>query len=176
MQRSWRYEKDKLTFIICEPVERQAGKDETKRMLGDVNLFVLGEDGGDDGRGLNVLVGEIELMIAKPEKRRKGYGRAALRAFLTYIYEHIDEIRTMYGSNHPLEYLRVKIDQDNKASISLFECLGFRRLEDPPNHFGEVQLRLHGITDAAVKKDDAYPRMKPEGYCETRYKQEDDVF
>lgn len=41
-----------------------------------------------------------------------------------------------------LEYLRVKISQENKPSIALFESVGFVRTAAEANFFGEVELRL----------------------------------
>lgn len=41
-----------------------------------------------------------------------------------------------------LEYLRVKISQENEPSIALFESVGFVRTAAEANFFGEVELRL----------------------------------
>jgi L-amino acid N-acyltransferase YncA len=40
-----------------------------------------------------------------------------------------------------LSYLRVKIDQENGASVDLFEGLGFERVGGV-NYFGEVEMRI----------------------------------
>ena len=82
MQRSWRGDHDKLTFIgclSCEPgVEKREQEqsvisrrdDAMDRMIGDVNLFLSRADEDEEG-----CIGELELMIAPKDARRKGYGR-----------------------------------------------------------------------------------------------------
>ncbi|GIK03574.1 hypothetical protein Aspvir_007646 [Aspergillus viridinutans] len=115
MQRSWRQDADKLTFIICLPVIRSQtqpqsqfqtegqerlglrlneGDDAPGQMLGDINLFlrVEDEDEDEDGPSSPEIIGEMELMIAERANQRKGHGRAALLAFLRYVLEHQGEI------------------------------------------------------------------------------------
>jgi L-amino acid N-acyltransferase YncA len=41
-----------------------------------------------------------------------------------------------------LEYLRVKISSGNARSIRLFESVGFQKVSEAPNYFGEVELRM----------------------------------
>src|SRR4051812_45390013 len=66
MQRSWRTDSDKLTFIFCHPTsaaQDQLTQDqEIASMVGDVNLFigVNGEENDDQS-----LVGEVEIMVAE---------------------------------------------------------------------------------------------------------------
>jgi hypothetical protein len=108
------------------------GKDDTsERMLGDVNLFLTPADEDEEG-----CIGELELMIAPTSHRRRGYGRAAILAFLYYIERHIDEILEEYrkgvvgeggkdGGKMKLLMLRVKIGGKNVKSIGLFEGIGF---------------------------------------------------
>jgi len=73
MQRSWRKDHDKLTFIVCEPLAREEAsklsqidggiQDGPARMIGDVNLYLSvdstndDEENKDDG---NVFIGELE--------------------------------------------------------------------------------------------------------------------
>lgn len=142
MQRKWREDGDKLTFIICAATEKGA-----RRMVGDVNCFLFDDEDGEEGGD---VVGELELMIAEPGYRRRGIGREALRVFMGYIHSHWREIATEFRpasssssvTRRELSYLRVKINQENTGSIRLFEGLGFEKVGDgKANFFGEVELR-----------------------------------
>lgn len=96
-------------------------------------------------------------MIAPTLKRRQGYGRAAITAFLHYISTHIkyigleflrrngnaSQLSRQQDSKHDLDFrLMVKIDENNQPSIKLFEKLGFVKKEEKPNFFGEFELLL----------------------------------
>jgi RimJ/RimL family protein N-acetyltransferase len=100
-------------------------------------------------------------MIAPISKRRQGYGRAAIKAFLHYISTHIKDIRLEFlrrngnapqndaarehGSAHDLDFrLMVKIDENNQPSIKLFETLGFVKKEEKANFFAEFELLFPG--------------------------------
>lgn len=164
MQRSWRNDDDKLTFIICLPLSQgasiesvRAGKeDSTDRMIGDINLFLYDneEDQVSDEAG---LVGEIELMIARKHLRGQGYGRAALTSFLDYIISNWQSISTEFVDGDPktskvafgpsLLYLRVKINEANQTSIRLFQSVGFVQVHEKANYFGEVELRWEQSLD-----------------------------
>lgn len=155
MQRSWRTDHDKLTFIVCLPLDDKSRAvkalasqdDQPERMIGDINLFLSDPEDDEDepasaaeGGG---IIGEIELMIARKDLHRQGYGRAALLTFLDYIFSSWDAISWEYGQGdiaQPLRYLRVKINQDNARSIALFESIGFAVAKEA-NYFGEVELR-----------------------------------
>jgi RimJ/RimL family protein N-acetyltransferase len=164
MQRSWRTDNDKLTFIVCQsrepetvPQTVQGGKeDRSERMIGDINLFLFEPEDDDDDdaeqapnstKPSNALVGEIELMIARKDLHRQGYGRAALLSFTAYILDTWAQIAAEYSSSsenqapRPLQYLRVKIKQSNARSIALFQSIGFVQTAAGANYFGEVELR-----------------------------------
>lgn len=150
MQRSWRADHDKLTFIACLPLdgaleEVLAGaQDSPSRMLGDVNLFLSVAD--DDAEG---CVGELELMIARSSLRRRGYGRAAILAFLHYITANLQGILHEYGNSQSVERmslieLKVKVGSTNAKSIRLFESIGFVQAKNGPNYFDEIELAWKG--------------------------------
>ncbi|KAH6867148.1 GNAT domain-containing protein [Alternaria rosae] len=180
MQSSWRRDADKLTFIICTsphtpealsdvsiPVRvTRKIEDTPDRMIGDVNLFLYPSEDCDDGAGEQGkhetgkmdAVGELEIMIARPDARGKGLAKEALQAFIWYISTSLPAILDEYakGANDTdkpksLSYLRVRIDKDNIHSLSLFKTLGFSQVSEP-NYFGEVELRSevvrHGINKA----------------------------
>ncbi|KAH0542234.1 hypothetical protein FGG08_003356 [Glutinoglossum americanum] len=168
MQRSWQTDRDKLTFIIClhSAASRETGED----MIGDVNLFLTNGGGRDGDEG---VVGEVELMIAEEDMRGKGLGRAGLLAFLKFVTEHLEEILKEFqggekGEEEGLEYMRVRISEGNIKSIRLFESLGFQKIREEPNFFGEVELRTRGLTVARV--DALLERYSIAGYQEIEYR------
>lgn len=168
MQKSWREDPDKLTFILSLPSKRileeggktvavYEGSDDTSELLvGDVNLFLYEADGDDDeedGKGSDVkeMAGEIELMIARKEFQGKGLGKIAVIMFILYVLENSERIVSGGGPGpKKLSYLRVKIGKDNARSLGLFERLGFKKTSEEPNYFGEWELRLEIENKEAV--------------------------
>jgi RimJ/RimL family protein N-acetyltransferase len=169
MQRSWRTDVDKLTFIVCKaPVVSASGSNmereaegEIERMIGDVNLFLCDDDEEhededkepgewqEEGTVPNVI-GEIEIMIAHKTHQGRGLGQHILLVFMWYILNSMEGIMQEYrasSSSHPLtvssslKYLRVKIGVENERSIRLFERVGFKKVKEEPNYFGELELR-----------------------------------
>jgi RimJ/RimL family protein N-acetyltransferase len=169
MQRAWRTDNDKLTFIVCSSREPESisqkvqgsQDDRPERMIGDINLFLFEPEDDDDEdedsgkqalpnstKPSNALVGEIELMIARKDLHRQGYGRAALLSFTAYILATWTQIAAEYSNSsseghtpRSLQYLRVKINQSNARSIALFQSIGFVQTAAGANYFGEVELR-----------------------------------
>eukprot|EP00124_Ichthyophonus_hoferi_P001357 Ihof_evm5s68 gene=Ihof_evmTU5s68 len=76
MQKSWREDKDKCTFIILDKEKYDITHDIIEPMIGDVNLYF--NDFEDEHAA------EIEIMIAEPSSRRKGCGREAILLMMEY--------------------------------------------------------------------------------------------
>ncbi|XP_054544946.1 alpha/beta-tubulin-N-acetyltransferase 9 isoform X3 [Talpa occidentalis] len=78
MQRSWREDVDKCTFIVLDADKwrAQPASPEESCMAGDVNLFLT--DRGDP------TLGEIEVMIAEPSCRGRGFGTEAVLMMMSY--------------------------------------------------------------------------------------------
>ncbi|XP_068833114.1 alpha/beta-tubulin-N-acetyltransferase 9 isoform X3 [Capricornis sumatraensis] len=123
MQRSWREDVDKCTFIVldAEKWQAQSGTSEESCMAGDVNLFLT--DLGDPS------LGEIEVMIAEPSCRGQGLGTEAVLMMMLYV--------TRLG----LTKFEAKIGQGNEPSIRMFRKLHFEQVA-VSSVFQEVTLRL----------------------------------
>ncbi|KAL2880958.1 methionyl-tRNA synthetase [Colletotrichum sp. CLE4] len=183
-QQSWRTSHDKLTFIICQPLESstattdavRAGEvDASERMIGDINFFIYPYDDDDDDAEGQVAanegsyVGEVDVMVASKEHRGKGIGHAAVTTLLTYVHRNKARILEEYAREEgkgdkkapaQLKGLMVKIKEGNAASIALFRRLGFVQ-KGEVNYFGEIQMILGDLdeflaSDAGVKAADEY--------------------
>jgi RimJ/RimL family protein N-acetyltransferase len=169
-QRSWRADRDKLTFItfLVPPglsfdhdaavisaaasasASAAAAAESALVPLGDINLFVASDVDGQGGGREGDLVGEINLMIADPSMRAQGLGSAVLHGFMAWIKHRQRDLAAEFaGRLEPhddddvptLRWLMAKIDADNLSSLRLFERCGFQRVGSV-NVFGEVQVRL----------------------------------
>ncbi|KAG8564988.1 hypothetical protein GDO81_012654, partial [Engystomops pustulosus] len=109
MQRSWRQDNDKCTFIILDRGRWDEGCPEEQCMVGDVNLFLV-----DPG---NPSLAEIEIMIAEPTSRGKGFGEESARLMLYYG-------ATKLG----ISTFQAKIGQENLTSVRLFNRLHFKEV------------------------------------------------
>ncbi|KAL9618345.1 MAG: hypothetical protein Q9160_006927 [Pyrenula sp. 1 TL-2023] len=184
MQQSWQTDTDKLTFIVCKALENSQDTnandisvqphlhDAPAQMLGDVNLFLSLSDE-------STVIGELELMIAEKAQHRKGYGRAALLVFLIYILDHERAIVEAFlrgdggvkEGPSPLfrfHHLAAKIGKENLRSLALFENLGFVKMGEEANYFGEWELRLKGLT--AERVEDLIGRWELGPCVELEYK------
>ncbi|KAJ5731235.1 uncharacterized protein N7483_005743 [Penicillium malachiteum] len=197
MQRSWRQDADKLTFIACRPISQDQTKESgfqvtpedeaAERMVGDINLFLRVDD-GDEGDEIPQLVGELELMIAEKINQRKGFGKASLLAFMRYVVERQTEILDEFvqGSDVSVEQreklvqsaaatggvmrfqcLSVKIGQANVRSLALFESLGFVKVTEEPSFFGEFELRKMDLGLEGIVK--SLDAAGVEGYVQLHY-------
>jgi RimJ/RimL family protein N-acetyltransferase len=162
MQQSWRDDAKKCTFIVhsgelCkvdESVESVNVVENLKSMVGDVNLFLseIDDDEEDDKseakREKTRLQAEIDIMVAKHGYTRKGIGRAATCAML------------LYGANAlGVHRFFCKINEGNKASIKLFESLGFVQC-DYAACFKQVELELVKPLDELTKTLQPYGKYK----------------
>lgn len=105
-------------------------------------------------------------MIADKSSQRKGHGKTALLIFLGYILEHWSLIGREFSSSFSsssssasstsfsaalvapqLAYLRVKVHETNVGSIRLFESVGFQRVSETANYFGEIEMRWYTTGD-----------------------------
>ncbi|XP_017122597.1 N-acetyltransferase 9-like protein [Drosophila elegans] len=111
MQKSWREDSDKLTFIILDADIYARDHDEILAMVGDTNLFLRPDPDLNDRQ-----VAEAEIMIAEPDARGKGFGREAMLIMLKYAQSQ---------SQLKLDKFEVKIDMDNTISMHLFETFKF---------------------------------------------------
>ncbi|KAJ5579947.1 uncharacterized protein N7459_005932 [Penicillium hispanicum] len=195
MQRSWRQDPDKLTFITCRPVTGAEGcpvpltpeHDSPDKMVGDINLFLRIDD-GDEGDAPPQIVGEIELMIAEKTNQRRGFGKASLLVFLRYIAVQqarilaefvaggvdasmADKLKTVDGSDLQFSCLSVKIGQKNERSLALFEGIGFVKVSAEPNFFGEFELRRGELSYKSI--DEALVSANVEGYVEVPYERKE---
>ncbi|XP_045046015.1 alpha/beta-tubulin-N-acetyltransferase 9 isoform X3 [Desmodus rotundus] len=141
MQRSWREDADKCTFIVLDAERWQAQPDATEEscMAGDVNLFLT--DLGDPS------LGEVEVMIAgpavepgtgvrdgcfllEPGCRGKGFGTEAVLMMMSYGVTRLG-----------LTKFEAKIGQENEPSLRMFQKLHFEPVA-VSSVFQEVTLRL----------------------------------
>lgn len=118
MQRTWLEDPNKCTFIILSC----GTGSELERMVGDVNLFMHDVE--------DRLNAEIEIMIASPLHRRKGYGRDSVLLMMRYGIVNL-HIRRFFA----------KISYSNDQSIKLFTSLGFKEINYVPA-FQEYELEF----------------------------------
>ncbi|KAI0112638.1 GNAT domain-containing protein [Hypoxylon sp. NC0597] len=178
--------------------------DEPRRMVGDVNLFLApweDDDNDDDDEAEAQTRGEeekkkkktwcaaeVDIMIADPKHRGKGFGRAAVATFLFFVRRHLEGILAEYagtdvsggGSGNGngggsggamLRELVAKIHASNTGSIALFKSLGFRQRGDV-NYFGEIQMVLEGFgsgDDGPVRGAAWAASVESDGYTELVY-------
>ncbi|XP_007886684.1 N-acetyltransferase 9 [Callorhinchus milii] len=110
MQRSWREDADKCTFIILDRMKRaNDSSTEEDCMVGDVNLFLTDPE--------DPTVAEIEIMIAEPSYRGKGFGKE-----VTMMMMHYGIIKL------GITKFQAKIGLENKISIGMFRRFHFEEI------------------------------------------------
>uniref|UniRef100_A0A1A7WYU8 Alpha/beta-tubulin-N-acetyltransferase 9 n=1 Tax=Iconisemion striatum TaxID=60296 RepID=A0A1A7WYU8_9TELE len=141
MQKSWREDDDKCTFIILDKQKwADPSVDEEQCMLGDVNIFLT------DPTDLSLA--ELEVMIAEPSYRGKGIGKE-----VTLMMMH-------YGiSKLGVKRFEAKIGLDNQVSIAMFKKLHFQQVS-VCNVFKEVTLELTVDASIQTKLQDDVAYMK----------------
>ncbi|XP_063447457.1 N-acetyltransferase 9-like protein [Mytilus trossulus] len=123
MQRSWREDEKKCTFIVLQTVGVDEEQDEIGQMIGDVNIFFNEEE--------DLHCGEIEIMIAEPKARGKGCGKEALFSMMRYGIEELN-----------MKRFTAKIGMDNKPSLAMFKSIGFSEISRS-EVFSEITLELN---------------------------------
>ncbi|CAJ1917055.1 unnamed protein product [Cylindrotheca closterium] len=149
MQQSWCVDPLKCTFIVHASEACDLGDSEVSveknlhAMVGDVNLFLSHVEPEEDEEGTAgaltlppptaekpLIQAEIDIMIAENNYKRRGLGKAATCSML------------LYGANKlNVHRFFCKINEDNLASIKLFEGLGFTQC-DYAACFKQVELEL----------------------------------
>ncbi|GFO04248.1 N-acetyltransferase 9 [Plakobranchus ocellatus] len=129
LQCDWREDPDKCTFIILdrdtydEDTNQDVVEREINAMIGDVNIFYISDCHSR-------LEGEVEIMIAEPSARGKGFGREALCSMMRYAVENLGT-----------KSFTSKIGLSNNPSLKLFKSLGFKEVSKS-DVFEEVTMLL----------------------------------
>ncbi|XP_066521561.1 N-acetyltransferase 9 [Hoplias malabaricus] len=131
MQKSWREDNDKCTFIILDKLRwADPSFAEEECMVGDVNIFLT--DPSDPS------LAELEIMIAEPSYRGKGLGKEVTCMMMCYGINKLG-----------IRKFEVKIGLENKISIAMFKKFHFHELSIS-EVFHEVTLGL--TVNEAFKK------------------------
>ncbi|XP_061763706.1 N-acetyltransferase 9 [Nerophis ophidion] len=110
MQRSWREDSDKCTFIILDKRRWAESKmKEEQCMIGDVNIFLTDP--------LDPSLAELEIMIAEPAYRGKGIGKEVVHMMMQYGVAKLN-----------IHKFQVKIGLNNEVSIAMFKKLHFQQV------------------------------------------------
>ncbi|XP_065354586.1 alpha/beta-tubulin-N-acetyltransferase 9 [Calliphora vicina] len=145
MQRSWREDEDKCTFLILCRDNYNKTDNEIESLVGDTNLFLTIDP------DTNEKVAETEIMIAESNVRGKGYGWESMLLMMKYAQQNL-----------AIDKFEAKIGMDNEKSIKMFEKMKFnevRRVEV----FREITLeRL--VTSEWIQWLDEQVKLEIEDY------------
>lgn len=119
MQKSWREDDDKCTFLILDKAEYDRSGDEIAALIGDTNIFLQPNDSEEDDDGLKT--GEIEIMIAEPLARGKRYGWESTLLMLLYGIKHLN-----------LRRYKAITKDTNAKSMQMFTKMAFREVKRVP--------------------------------------------
>ena len=112
MQKSWRIDEKKCTFIII--ATENVGGEVVKNCKTTHSFSHLGKMIGDCNLYFNISeephTAEIEIMIAEPCARRKGFAQETLSIFIDWAQEALNVTK-----------LVAKISIQNHASLNLFQ-------------------------------------------------------
>lgn len=144
MQRSWREDSDKCTFII---LDKQLWLDplvqEEQSMVGDVNIFLTDPN--------DLSLAELEIMIAEPSYRGQGLGKEVTYMMMSYGMSKLG-----------IQKFEAKIGLDNTVSIAMFKKFHFQELS-VCKVFKEVTLGM--TVDQSIRTklsgDMAYVKERP---------------
>ncbi|XP_059804904.1 N-acetyltransferase 9 [Hypanus sabinus] len=153
MQRSWQEDDDKCTFIVLDKLRWMSGLyTEEDCMVGDVNLFLTDPE--------DAAMAEIEIMIAEPNFRGKGFGKEVTLMMMYYGV-------TKLG----IRKFQAKINLENIISIAMFQNMHFEKVS-VSEVFQEVTLWL--VVDDCRKKWllEQMNQVKEERYSETKQRLE----
>lgn len=147
MQRSWREENDKCTFIILDRAQWDQGCPENQCMVGDVNLFMVDPE--------NPLLAEIEVMIAEPTFRGRGFGEECVRLMLYYGAMTLG-----------ISTFQAKIGEENLTSVRLFNRLHFKEVsyssifQEMTLHWEVTETEKQWLLDSVNVIVESYREMK----------------
>lgn len=119
MQKSWREDDDKCTFLILDKSVYEKTGDEIEALIGDTNIFLLDTD--DDEDGVDLKTGEIEIMIAEQPARGKRYGWESTLLMLAFGAKKLN-----------LRRYRAITKDSNAKAIGMFTKMGFKEVKRVP--------------------------------------------
>ncbi|XP_065082733.1 alpha/beta-tubulin-N-acetyltransferase 9 [Ochlerotatus camptorhynchus] len=119
MQKSWREDDDKCTFLILERAQFEQNGDEIAALIGDTNIFLQSDDPEEDDS--NLKTGEIEIMIAEKVARGKRYGWESTLLMLHFGIKQLQLRR----------YKAITKDSNCRA-MQMFGKMGFREIKRVP--------------------------------------------